>query len=137
MATSAKVVLNQWAIMVYFPPDQELDGCAIAVGLGSSPGPDWLKDVVPVLGLRLKVHNALRTWLSTSQVSWFAGLCRFAVSFDNSFISRHNQNNLPSLLLLVPTLASVRTTVTLAHCPHLVKLVTCKALLVQRYDKSI
>ena len=40
--------------------DEDLDGDAVAVCLPSSPGPDWLKDVVKV-GLRLKVHNALRT----------------------------------------------------------------------------
>ncbi len=49
--------------------EQELDGKAIAVGLASSPGPDWLKDVVPTLGLRLKVHNAVRTMYSEWQVS--------------------------------------------------------------------
>lgn len=40
--------------------DQQLDGHAIGVGLSTSPGPDWLKDVVPQLGVRLKVHQALR-----------------------------------------------------------------------------
>lgn len=40
--------------------EQELDGNAIAMGLASSPGPDWIKDIVPVLGVRLKVHHALR-----------------------------------------------------------------------------
>ncbi|SMN12479.1 hypothetical protein SPBRAN_1134 [uncultured Candidatus Thioglobus sp.] len=37
-----------------------MDGSAIALGLASTPGPDWLKDVVPKVGQRLKVHNALR-----------------------------------------------------------------------------
>ena len=30
-------------------------------GLGTSPGPQWLQEIVPVLGQRLKVHNDLRT----------------------------------------------------------------------------
>ena len=38
-----------------------LDGNAIAVGLAYSPGPDWLKDIVSTLGVRLKVHITLRT----------------------------------------------------------------------------
>ncbi len=40
---------------VYVIADQELDGCAIAFGLGSAPGPHWLKDIIPTLGQRLKV----------------------------------------------------------------------------------
>ncbi len=38
-----------------------MDGNAISLGFASSPGPDWLKDVVPTLGLRLKVYNDLRS----------------------------------------------------------------------------
>lgn len=37
-----------------------MDGNAISIGFASSPGPDWLKDVVPKTGLRLKVYSALR-----------------------------------------------------------------------------
>ena len=37
-----------------------MDGDAISVGFASSPGPDWLKDIVPKVGLRLKVYSALR-----------------------------------------------------------------------------
>ena len=48
--------------------EQEMDGNAINFGLASAPGPDWLKDVVPTLGLRLKVHNSLRALCSTNQV---------------------------------------------------------------------
>lgn len=46
-----------------------MDGIAIAIGLSTSPGPDWLKDVVSKVGLRLKVHSALRTLYNQSQVS--------------------------------------------------------------------
>ena len=46
-----------------------MDGNAIAIGLSTSPGPDWLKDVVTKVGLRLKVHNALRTLYNATQVS--------------------------------------------------------------------
>ena len=38
-----------------------MDGTAIKYGLGTSPGPQWLQEIVPVLGQRLKVHNDLRT----------------------------------------------------------------------------
>ena len=50
--------------------EQEMDGNAIAFGLASAPGPDWLKELVPTLGQRLKVHNALRTLCSECQVSY-------------------------------------------------------------------
>ena len=43
--------------------DEELNGDAIALGLASDPGPSWLKDIIPKLGLRLKVHNVLRSLL--------------------------------------------------------------------------
>ena len=46
-----------------------MDGNAIAVGLASGPGPDWLKDVVPKVGQRLKVHDALRALYLECQVS--------------------------------------------------------------------
>lgn len=49
--------------------EQDLDGSAIAFGLGTTPSPDWLKNVVPALGLRLKVHNALRSWNAAGKVS--------------------------------------------------------------------
>lgn len=57
-----------------------MDGSAITVGLGATPTPDWLKDVVPVLGLQLKVHNALRTFYNACQVS----LLGVHVSADHS-----------------------------------------------------
>ena len=44
-----------------------MDGAAIAFGLASAPGPDWLKDVVPTLGQRLKVHNSLRSFFITNE----------------------------------------------------------------------
>lgn len=48
--------------------DEDMDGKAIAAGLATCPGPDWLKDVVTKVGLRLKVHTALRTFYNNSQV---------------------------------------------------------------------
>lgn len=41
--------------------EQEMDGSAVKYGMGTSPGPQWLQEIVPVLGQRLKVHNDLRT----------------------------------------------------------------------------
>ena len=38
-----------------------MDGGAIAFGLSSSVGAEWLKEVVPKVGLRLKVHAALHS----------------------------------------------------------------------------
>lgn len=49
--------------------DHELNGCAIAVGLGSNPGSGWLKDIIPSVGARLKVHHALRTLLNSGSSS--------------------------------------------------------------------
>lgn len=46
-----------------------MDGKAIAFGLATAPGPDWLKDLIPALGLRLKVHNSLHTWCQVSVCS--------------------------------------------------------------------
>lgn len=36
-----------------------MDGKAIAFGLATAPGPDWLKELILSLGVRLKVHNSL------------------------------------------------------------------------------
>lgn len=47
--------------------DEELDGDAIVLGLASDPGPSWLKDIIPKMGVRLKVHSVLRS-LYLSQV---------------------------------------------------------------------
>ena len=38
----------------YVNLEVEVDGQAVAAGLESSVGSDWLKDIVPKLGLRLK-----------------------------------------------------------------------------------
>ena len=40
--------------------DQEMDGEAILMGFASTPGANWLKEIVPKVGLRLKVYNNLR-----------------------------------------------------------------------------
>lgn len=37
-----------------------MDGDAVAVGLASSSGLEWLKDLVSKTGLKLKVHGALK-----------------------------------------------------------------------------
>ena len=63
--TSHEQNINSNLILII---DEYLDR---SVGLSTSPGPDWLKDVVSKVGLRLKVHNALRTLYNESQVSKF------------------------------------------------------------------
>lgn len=45
-----------------------MDGDAILVGFASSSGPEWLKDIVPKVGLRLKVYSALRSLHLQSKV---------------------------------------------------------------------
>lgn len=45
-----------------------MDGNAVTYGLASAPGPDWLKEIIPTLGIKLKVHNALRSLFSEAQV---------------------------------------------------------------------
>ena len=47
-----------------------MDGDAILMGFASSPRPDWLKDIVPKVGLRLKVYSALRNLHLQSQVRY-------------------------------------------------------------------
>ena len=44
---------------------EEMDGVALAMALASSPGPDCLKDVVPRLGIRLKVYQAIKLALES------------------------------------------------------------------------
>ena len=36
-----------------------MDGIAIDAGLASSPDREWLRDIVPKVCLRIKVHSAL------------------------------------------------------------------------------
>ena len=45
-----------------------MDGKAIAFGLATAPGPDWLKELIPSLALRLIVHNSLCTLYTECQV---------------------------------------------------------------------
>lgn len=40
--------------------EQEMDGEATVAAFATRSGPDCLKDVVPKLGSRLKVYNALK-----------------------------------------------------------------------------
>ena len=40
-----------------------MDGEAICSALASTPGPDSLRDVVPKLGLRLKVYRVIKSAL--------------------------------------------------------------------------
>lgn len=35
----------------------------ISIGLSTSRGPDWIKDVLVKAGVNLKVHNDLRKWM--------------------------------------------------------------------------
>lgn len=40
------------------------------MGLATCPGPDWLKEAIPSLGLRLKVYNELRTVCNECDVTY-------------------------------------------------------------------
>ena len=40
--------------------EQEIDGEATAAAFATCAGPDCLKDVIPKLGIRLKVYNTLK-----------------------------------------------------------------------------
>ena len=48
-----------------YTSDQEMDGEAICAALASTPGPDSLRDVVPKLGLRLKVYRVIKSAMDT------------------------------------------------------------------------
>lgn len=63
-------VIFKWFSKSYV--EEELDGQAVAAGLGGSNGCDWLKDVVPKIGLRLKVHKSLEDLFHKMQVSLVA-----------------------------------------------------------------
>lgn len=52
--------------MYLFYVEEDMDGKAIAIGISTSPGPDWLKEIVKKVGIRLKVHRELRTLLLTT-----------------------------------------------------------------------
>ncbi len=43
-----------------------MDGKAIALGITTCSGSDWLKDVVKKVGIGLKVHRELRQFLLAS-----------------------------------------------------------------------
>lgn len=58
-------------VFTLFNSDEDMDGAAISAGLASCPGPDWLKDVLPRVGIRLKVHNALKALYHQVQVSHY------------------------------------------------------------------
>ena len=58
--------------------DQEMDGEAIVAALATCSGPDCLKDVIPKLGSRLKVYNALKVVISDCyklKVCSYVALC--------------------------------------------------------------
>ena len=46
---------------MYCHTKQKMDGEAMVAAFAACAGPDCLKDVVPKLGTRLKVYNALKT----------------------------------------------------------------------------
>ena len=48
--------------------EQEMDGEAICAALASSPGPDALRDLIPKVGVRLKVYRAIRSVLDQQYV---------------------------------------------------------------------
>lgn len=48
--------------------DQGMDGEAICLALGTTTGPDCLRDVISKYGLRLKVYKAIKETL-TQQVT--------------------------------------------------------------------
>ena len=47
-----------------------MDGEAVIAGLSSSTGPDWLKDVLDKVGVRLKVHSTLKMLYTPTMVSY-------------------------------------------------------------------
>ena len=46
-----------------YTADQEMDGEAICTALATCPGPDSLREVIPKLGVRLKVYRVIRSAL--------------------------------------------------------------------------
>ena len=54
--------------ILYIYIDQYMDGEAICQAFATATGPDCIKDVLPRFGERVKVYNAIRTYLELSEV---------------------------------------------------------------------
>ena len=50
-----------------FPADNEMDGESLEALLGTSQGPDCLKELITKLGIRLKVWQRIKTLMVYSQ----------------------------------------------------------------------
>ena len=48
--------------------DNEMDGEAVEVAVAATPGPDCLKDIIPKVGLRLKVYNRIKTLIQNEVI---------------------------------------------------------------------
>ena len=74
--------------------ENEMDGDALSTLIGITPGPDCLKDLVPKVGVRLKVYQCIKAIynkeLSIVRLS-FESLCRWSCVFVIGFIvdARH------------------------------------------------
>ncbi len=77
-----------WYLYVYinFNLEQEMDGEAICAALASIPGAESLRDVVPKLGLRLKVYRALKAALD-KQYSEQVSTCTTSQSSEKVLLS--------------------------------------------------
>lgn len=49
--------------------DEDMDGEASSAGLATSSGAEWLIGVIDKVGLRLRVHSALKALSNSSLVS--------------------------------------------------------------------
>ena len=67
-----------------------MDGEAIAAAFGSCPGPDSFKTVLPKLGQRLKVYNALKATFEADL------LLRNSLAFMNIFMQHSTMIGLSS-----------------------------------------
>lgn len=80
------------SVFIFVVLDQEMDGSAVKYGLGTSPGPQWLQEIVPVLGQRLKVHNDLRTLCMQDQDLELASSGRMQVHVYKGHYMRKGHN---------------------------------------------
>ena len=55
-----KIILTSWRHVFV---DNEMDGEALETLIGTSIGPDCLKELIPKLGVRLKVYQRIKTMM--------------------------------------------------------------------------
>ena len=81
--------------------EQEMDGEAIMAALGTQPGPDCLRDVVPIYGKRLKVYKAIKVCATIYSEENLLVCLLLQPAFENYLCGLANVLNSPTNLISV------------------------------------